>query len=224
MVWCGVVCCGVVCCAVVWCGVVWCGVLCCAVLCCAVLCCAVLCCAVLCCAVLCCAVLCYAMPCYAMLSFAMACHRIVSYRIVSIIIWQKPMVLERSCSVVECSTRDQRVMGSSLTGFTVLCPLTINPAPVHPLRARYSGGLSGNSSLSGIVTLGTGLGPTRLIEHQPLLTVAIRIALNERGEKTNTDLLFFRFPKTMSTYQLYRNTTLGHTLQESLDELIQVVI
>ena len=36
--------------------------------------------------------------------------------------------------------------------------------------------------------------------------------------------MFFRFPKTMSTYQLYRNTTLGHTLQESLDELIQVVI
>lgn len=26
----------------------------------------------------------------------------------------------------------------------------------------------------------------------------------------------------MSAYQLYRNTTLGHTLQESLDELIQV--
>ena len=25
-------------------------------------------------------------------------------------------------------------------------------------------------------------------------------------------------------YQLYRNTTLGHTLQESLDELIQVVM
>ncbi|KAK3579696.1 hypothetical protein CHS0354_029175 [Potamilus streckersoni] len=25
----------------------------------------------------------------------------------------------------------------------------------------------------------------------------------------------------MSAYQLYRNTTLGHTLQESLDELIQ---
>jgi hypothetical protein len=24
------------------------------------------------------------------------------------------------------------------------------------------------------------------------------------------------------SYQLYRNTTLGHTLQESLDELIQV--
>lgn len=24
-----------------------------------------------------------------------------------------------------------------------------------------------------------------------------------------------------NTYQLYRNTTLGHTLQESLDELIQ---
>ena len=27
----------------------------------------------------------------------------------------------------------------------------------------------------------------------------------------------------MSSYQLYRNTTLGHTLQESLDELIQVI-
>lgn len=26
------------------------------------------------------------------------------------------------------------------------------------------------------------------------------------------------------TYQLYRNTTLGNTLQESLDELIQVII
>jgi len=26
----------------------------------------------------------------------------------------------------------------------------------------------------------------------------------------------------MSSYQLYRNTTLGHTLQESLDELIQL--
>ncbi|KAH3875718.1 transcription initiation factor IIA subunit 2-like [Dreissena polymorpha] len=26
----------------------------------------------------------------------------------------------------------------------------------------------------------------------------------------------------MSSYQLYRNTTLGHTLQESLDDLIQV--
>jgi len=26
------------------------------------------------------------------------------------------------------------------------------------------------------------------------------------------------------SYQLYRNTTLGHTLQESLDELIQVSI
>lgn len=26
------------------------------------------------------------------------------------------------------------------------------------------------------------------------------------------------------SYQLYRNTTLGHTLQESLDELIQVNI
>ncbi|XP_060555258.1 transcription initiation factor IIA subunit 2-like [Ruditapes philippinarum] len=26
----------------------------------------------------------------------------------------------------------------------------------------------------------------------------------------------------MSSYQLYRNTTLGHTLQESLDELIQM--
>lgn len=25
------------------------------------------------------------------------------------------------------------------------------------------------------------------------------------------------------TYQLYRNTTLGNTLQESLDELIQVI-
>lgn len=28
-------------------------------------------------------------------------------------------------------------------------------------------------------------------------------------------------PKTTMTYQLYRNTTLGNTLQESLDELIQ---
>lgn len=27
-----------------------------------------------------------------------------------------------------------------------------------------------------------------------------------------------------TSYQLYRNTTLGHTLQESLDELIQVFI
>lgn len=26
------------------------------------------------------------------------------------------------------------------------------------------------------------------------------------------------------SYQLYRNTTLGHTLQESLDELIQVIM
>lgn len=26
------------------------------------------------------------------------------------------------------------------------------------------------------------------------------------------------------SYQLYRNTTLGHTLEESLDELIQVII
>lgn len=26
------------------------------------------------------------------------------------------------------------------------------------------------------------------------------------------------------SYQLYRNTTLGHTLQESLDELIQVCV
>jgi len=27
---------------------------------------------------------------------------------------------------------------------------------------------------------------------------------------------------SVMSYQLYRNTTLGHTLQESLDELIQV--
>ena len=29
---------------------------------------------------------------------------------------------ERSGSVVECLTRDQRTAGSSLTGFTALCP------------------------------------------------------------------------------------------------------
>ena len=129
MVWYGMVWYGMVWYGMVWYGMVWYGMVCYAMLC--------------------YAMLCYAMLWHAMLSFAMACHRIVSYRIISIIIWQKPMVLERSCSVVECSTRDQGVTGLSLTGFTVLCPLTINPAPVHPLRVRYSGDLSGNSSLSG---------------------------------------------------------------------------
>jgi len=28
----------------------------------------------------------------------------------------------------------------------------------------------------------------------------------------------------MAAYQLYRNTTLGHTLQESIEELIQVTL
>lgn len=41
------------------------------------------------------------------------------------------------------------------------------------------------------------------------------------GENENWQ--FSNILANMTSYQLYRNTTLGHTLQESLDELIQVV-
>ena len=50
------------------------------------------------------------------------------------------IVRERSCSVVECLTRDQRAAGSSLTSATVLCPWArhINPSSVlvQPRKTR----------------------------------------------------------------------------------------
>lgn len=48
------------------------------------------------------------------------------------------------------------------------------------------------------------------------------VSLDSFGQKTNSSWLTVVSP--VMAYQLYRNTTLGNSLQESLDELIQVIV